>query len=146
VKVRTLCILCNNWCLFVLIDLMPELTWCPFKHSLVKFPCPNKIDRFVHNDGDRESKLLSLSLRYYIWIGLTSCNDKHLKYITTFTVLFKEEYFFETIPSKKFVLKNTKLLTNPLMLPILIKLLYSYDLNWIITLQKRNVTLRIRFL
>jgi len=31
----------------------------------VKFPCPNKIDRFVHNDGDRKTEVLSLSLRYY---------------------------------------------------------------------------------
>ncbi len=31
---------------------------------LVEFPCPNKIDCFVHNDGDRKSKLLSLSLLY----------------------------------------------------------------------------------
>jgi len=43
----------------------PELAWRPFKHSLVEFPCPNMIDRFVHNDGDRENKLLSLSLQYF---------------------------------------------------------------------------------
>jgi len=43
---------------------MPELAWRPFKHSLVEFPRPNKIDRFVHKDGDREIKLLSLSLQY----------------------------------------------------------------------------------
>ncbi len=30
----------------------------------VEFPRPNKIDSFVHNDGDRKSELLSLSLRY----------------------------------------------------------------------------------
>jgi len=41
-----------------------KIVWRPFKHSLVEFPHPNKIDHFVHNDGDRESKLLSLSLRY----------------------------------------------------------------------------------
>jgi len=62
VKVRTLCILCNNLCLFVPIDQTPELAWRPFKHSLVEFPRPNKIDRFVHKDGNREIKLLSLSL------------------------------------------------------------------------------------
>ncbi len=36
-------------------DLTPELAWHRFTQSLVKFPRPNKIDRFVHNDGDRKS-------------------------------------------------------------------------------------------
>jgi hypothetical protein len=30
----------------------------------VEFPQPNKKDRFVHNDRDRKTELLSLSLRY----------------------------------------------------------------------------------
>ncbi len=30
--------------------------------ALVEFPRPNKIDCFVHNDGDRETELLSLSI------------------------------------------------------------------------------------
>jgi len=59
-----LCILCNNCSLFVPIVLMPELAWRSFKHSLVEFPLQSKIDRFVRTDGDRETKLLSLSLRY----------------------------------------------------------------------------------
>ncbi len=44
---------------------MPELAWRPFEHSLGQVSPPNKIDRFVHNDRDRETELLSLSLRYY---------------------------------------------------------------------------------
>ncbi len=40
------------------------VTWRPFTHRWSSFPCPNKIDRFVHNDGDRKTKFLSLSLRY----------------------------------------------------------------------------------
>jgi len=70
VKVRTLCILCNNWCLFVPRDLTPELAWHLFNTAWVKFPCPNKIDRFVHNDGDIKSKLLSLSLRYMYFAAI----------------------------------------------------------------------------
>ncbi len=64
---------------------------------LVKFPCPNKINRFIHNDGDRKT-VLSLSLRYYkchirlvlqlIWIDciLTTfwkswlCNKKQVQF------------------------------------------------------------------
>jgi hypothetical protein len=45
---------------------MPELAWRPFKHSSQgQVSPPKKIDRFVHNDRDRETELLSLSLRYY---------------------------------------------------------------------------------
>jgi hypothetical protein len=40
VKVQTLCILCNNWCLFVPRELMPELAWRPFKHSLGQVSSP----------------------------------------------------------------------------------------------------------
>jgi len=32
VKVRTLCILCNNWSLFVPREMTPVLAWRPFKH------------------------------------------------------------------------------------------------------------------
>jgi len=93
VKVRTLCILCNNWSLFVKIVPTPELAWCPFKHSLVKFPRPSKIDRFVHNDGDRESKLLSLSLWYYVlWsdvylLRLKTLNNDSIVFIVFYTIM-----------------------------------------------------------
>jgi len=36
-----------------------------FYTAPVEFPCPNKIDRFVHNEGDRKIEFLILSLRYY---------------------------------------------------------------------------------
>jgi len=39
------------------------LAWRRLYTSWVEFPRPNKIDRFVHNDRDRKSELLSLSLR-----------------------------------------------------------------------------------
>jgi len=44
------------------------LAWHCLYTTWVEFPCPNKIDCFVHNDGDRTSKLLSLSLRYFVRI------------------------------------------------------------------------------
>ncbi len=59
-----LCYLCNNWCLFVL-DI-----WCQLwglgvpLHSLGQVSSPGWDRLFVHNDGDRKCKLLSLSLRY----------------------------------------------------------------------------------
>jgi len=34
VKVRTLCILCNNWSLFVPRELTPKFAWRTFKHSV----------------------------------------------------------------------------------------------------------------
>jgi len=40
VKVWTLCILCNNWSLFVSRELTPELAWHPFKHSLGQVSLP----------------------------------------------------------------------------------------------------------
>jgi len=49
--------------MFVPRDLTLELAWRRFTHSLVEFPRPNKIDRFVHNDGGRKTELLSLSLQ-----------------------------------------------------------------------------------
>jgi len=39
------------------------LAWCRLYTAWVEFTRPNKIDCFIHNDGDRKSKLLSLSLR-----------------------------------------------------------------------------------
>jgi len=48
---------------------MPSLAWRPFNTALVKFPHPVKIDRFVHNDGDRKTELLSLSLQYRERLG-----------------------------------------------------------------------------
>jgi len=39
-------------------------TWRPFTQRQSSFPRPNKIDHFVHNDGDRKTKFLSLSLPY----------------------------------------------------------------------------------
>ncbi len=45
-------------------DLGPQiLAWRRLYTAWAEFPRPNKIDRFVHNDGDRKSELLSLSLR-----------------------------------------------------------------------------------
>jgi len=67
VKVQTLCILCNNWCLFGSSSLMPDLSLALgviLYTALVEFPYPNKIDCFVHTDRDRKTELLSLSLRY----------------------------------------------------------------------------------
>jgi len=40
--------------------------WRPFTQLRSSFPHPSKIDRFVHNDGDRKTEFLSLSLRYYV--------------------------------------------------------------------------------
>jgi len=40
VKVWTLCILCNNWSLFVPREMMPSLAWCPFKHSIGQVSSP----------------------------------------------------------------------------------------------------------
>jgi len=45
---------------FVIWDRLASLL-----HSFhLAFPCPNKIDHFEKYDGDRETKWLSLSLRY----------------------------------------------------------------------------------
>jgi len=52
-KVQTLCILCNNWCLFCLRSLTPDLSFALFIHS-VGWARPDKIDRFVHNDIMRQ--------------------------------------------------------------------------------------------
>jgi len=46
----------------------PDLSWRCLYTAWVEFPRPNKIECFVHNDGDRTSKLLSLSLRYFVRI------------------------------------------------------------------------------
>jgi len=40
------------------------VTWRPFTQHQSSVPRPNKIDRYVHNDGDRKTKFLGLSLRY----------------------------------------------------------------------------------
>jgi len=45
VKVRTLCILCNNWCLFRLWSLTLGWFCVALYTAWVKFPRPNKIDR-----------------------------------------------------------------------------------------------------
>jgi len=50
VKVRTLCILCNNWSLFVPRELMPSIAWHRWYTALVEFPRPDKIDHFIHTD------------------------------------------------------------------------------------------------
>jgi len=48
--VRTLCILCNNWSLFVPRELMPSIAWHRWYTALVEFPRPDKIDHFIHTD------------------------------------------------------------------------------------------------
>jgi len=45
------------------------LAWRHLYTALVKFPCPNKIDHFVHNDRGRKTKLLSLSLLYSLQLS-----------------------------------------------------------------------------
>jgi len=45
---------------------MPSLDWHPLIRGLVEFPRSDKIDRFVHNDGDRKTEFLSLSLQYTV--------------------------------------------------------------------------------
>jgi len=56
--------LCNN-CSFIVLKVMkPSLAWRLLITALVKFPRTDKIDRFVHNDRDRKTELLNLSLRY----------------------------------------------------------------------------------
>jgi hypothetical protein len=58
--------------------------WHWYYTASVKFPRPDKIDRFVHNDGDRKPYFLSLSLQLLHWflMDVMSCvtND-------TFTLL-----------------------------------------------------------
>jgi len=59
-----LAVLCNNWYVYFVQDLECQiLAWHRLYTAWVNFPSPNKIDRFVHNDGDRKCELLSLSLR-----------------------------------------------------------------------------------
>jgi len=70
VKVQTLCILCNNWCLFGLKIWSQVGSLASVYTASVEFPCPNKIHSFIHNDGDRKMELLSLSLRYLPTISL----------------------------------------------------------------------------
>ncbi len=43
---------------------MPNLAWHHLYTASVELPCPNRINRFVHTDGDRKTELLNLSLRY----------------------------------------------------------------------------------
>jgi len=40
------------------------LAWRRLYTAWVEFPYPTRIDRFIQNDGDRKSELLSLSLQY----------------------------------------------------------------------------------
>jgi len=49
VKFRMLCNLCNNWCLFVPRDLMPNIAWHCLYTASVERPCPD----FEHIDRDR---------------------------------------------------------------------------------------------
>jgi len=59
-------ILANTKILLDIADLGHQiLAWRHLYTAWVKFPCPNKIDHFIHNDRDRKSELLSLSLRYF---------------------------------------------------------------------------------
>jgi len=58
-------ILCNNCCLFCLRSLTPDWLGVISTQCRSSFPPPNKIDNFVHNDGDRKTKLLSPSLQYH---------------------------------------------------------------------------------
>jgi len=42
---------------------MPNLVWRCLYREKVEFLHPNKTDRFVHTDRDRETELLNLSLQ-----------------------------------------------------------------------------------
>jgi len=71
--------------------MMASLAWGPFKHSVVEFPWPDKIERLVHNDGDREAKLLSLSLRDYkytcVFIDIRASHSCFVSF--TFSLIFR---------------------------------------------------------
>jgi len=65
VKVCMLCILCNNWPLFVPRELMSNITLLHLYTASVEFPCPDKIDHFEHTNRDRKTELLNLSLQEF---------------------------------------------------------------------------------
>ncbi len=65
-----------------------------FYTGLVEFPCPDKIDHFVYNDGDRKSKLLSLSLQIVIYNIF--CGPKNI--VNCSSLLYSLFLYNETIP------------------------------------------------
>jgi len=53
VKVRTLCILCNNWCLFRLVSLTPVWFGVAFYTVWVEFPHPDRQTVYILIEIDR---------------------------------------------------------------------------------------------
>ncbi len=100
-NVRTLAILCNNWCLFCLLYLTPDFLGLLLHSFHLAFPCPNKIDSFKIYDGDRETEWLGLSLwykstqsltEYCICVCLKKCGV--FKYTnSTFSFILNQIYF-----------------------------------------------------
>jgi len=73
----------------------------------VEFPRPSKIERFVHNEEDRKTELLSLSLRYQDWIIIRS---KWLKSSTWNEVKFAAYIcFLDSTSSREGLLGNRQL-------------------------------------
>jgi len=69
VKVRTFCILCNNWCLFRLWSLTPDWFGVAFIHSVGRVSLPNKIDRLYIPNRDRQSLVIeSIITIFWHWI------------------------------------------------------------------------------
>ncbi len=64
-KVRTLCILCNNWCLFCLWSLTPVWLGVAFYTVWAEFPRPDRQTVYIQN-RDRSSLVIE-SIIYDNW-------------------------------------------------------------------------------
>ncbi len=79
---------------------MPKHRLASFYTALVEFPRPVKIDCFVHNDGDRKTELLNLSL---LCLNCFRGLGPEQKTIFSFVVLLCPQLFVQKIVFEAFV-------------------------------------------
>jgi len=95
VKVRTLCILCNNWCLFGLWSLTPVWFGFALYTVWVEFPRPDRQTVYIQN-RDRSSLVIE-SIIYDSWSQKHLTNKIHFTFQTFKNKLVWYLLFFKLV-------------------------------------------------